>query len=519
MTSAWRKVAFAVYLLFSVALVYKPIDAVGIGISDACEYSIAAESLAAGDGLTVPVHGERHPTRYLPGFSTLLLAPVYYLTDGEPARAIVVVQFAGVIVFLLVWLLCTAFVTGWNGIAAAFVSAPLIRSMYFFNETVQTLMSDVPILAASFGACLAFVACWRRPSSSNFLLGAACVGLATSMRLTCLALCGPFFLLLLRDVLRRTGYRHALLFSATLGAAVASLLTYNWAVFGAPLHTGYHYWLSPTDYALGFDNLAKATQAMIRPYGPRLHISPVPADRIAMNSLLLLPVVTGGLALMFGRERLRSLSPLLAFLLVVLVPTQAFFLVYPFPEARFSMFAHAAVIVLGVVIGMALLPQERGRWPGLAFAVAGLGVGLWSHPWVEVQHPPMLKTVFAKARAAMPDDAIVIGALPEMLGIRGLLRASDREYVPLRVMRSFETWKVGKHGEARRSIAVPSIETDPDQVTRALAAGRSVYLLCHDAIWAGYEAERDALLARYDYEVVFKLRRFDALCRLALRDD
>jgi len=55
-------------------------------------------------------------------------------------------------------------------------------------------------------------------------------------------------------------------------------------------------------------------------------------------------------------------------------------------------------------------------------------------------------------------------------------------------------------------------------VTRALQSGRSVYFLCHDAMWAGYEAERDALLARYDYEVVFKLRRFDALCQLKLRE-
>jgi len=453
-TSVWRKVAFAVYLLFSVALVYKPIDAVGVVISDAAEYSIAAENLASGEGLTVTVHGERHPTRYLPGFSTLWLAPIYSLTDGAPERAFPVVQLAGVAMFWLLWLLCTTLVSGANGIAAAFVSAPLIRHMHAFDETVQTLMSDVPILAASFGACVAFVACWRKPSSRNFVIGALCVGIATSMRLTCLALCGPFALLLLRDLLRRTSYRHLLLFSGTLGAAVATLLIYNWVVFGGPMHTGCHYWLAPIDYTLGFGNLGVAGEAMMRPFGPRLHIHPVPVANAALNSLLLLPVVAGGVLLVFARKRLRSLSPLLAFLLVALLPTQVFFLLYPFPEARFSLFAHAAVVVLGVTMVALMLPQERAQWPGAVLAVAGLTVALCCHPWTQLAQRPMLKTVFDQANAALPDDAIVIGALPEMLVVRGLVHGTNREYVPLRVKRSFETWMIGKRGEERRSLGI-----------------------------------------------------------------
>lgn len=518
MTSVYRKAAFAVYLLFAIALVYKPIDAVSIGITDASEYSIAAQNLVAGEGLTVTVHGERHPTRYLPGFSTLFLAPIYWLTDGPPERAILAVQLAGVGLFLLVWFLCTTLVQGWNGIAAAFVSAPLIRHMPSFERTIETLMSDVPIVAASFLACAAFVATWRKPSMRTCVIGGAAVALATSMRLTCLALCGPFFLLLFVSLWRRRDYRHLVAFCVPFGGGVAALLAFNWAVFGGPLHTGYHYWLTANGYSLGFANLELASDAMLRPFGPRLHIHPVPGSAIAMNSLLLLPVLAGGLGWMFARERLKRLTPLLLFMLVALVPTQAFFLLYPFPESRFSLLAHAMVLVLGVCMTTLLLPKERGQWLSGGVALAGLVVGLLCHPWSQLDDRPMIKTVFEKAHAALPRDAIVVGALPEMLGIRGIIRDTERQYVPLRVLRSFETWTVGKYGEERRPIGIPSVQTDPDQITRALQNGRSVYFLCYDARWNRYEAERDAVLARYDHEVVFKIRQIDAMYELKLRD-
>jgi hypothetical protein len=65
---------------------------------------------------------------------------------------------------------------------------------------------------------------------------------------------------------------------------------------------------------------------------------------------------------------------------------------------------------------------------------------------------------------------------------------------------------------------VPSVETDPEQVTRALQRGREAYFLAYNAQWAGYLKEKLDLLEKFDSQVVFKVGRAEGMCKLTLRD-
>src|SRR5690606_15017324 len=83
------------------------------------------------------------------------------------------------------------------------------------------------------------------------LIGGLAVGLAFTMRLTSLVFALPLALGILMSGEGRVRLAGAA--ALGLGAFVVAVLVYDEVVFGSPLTTGYHYWLSESDYRLSLD--------------------------------------------------------------------------------------------------------------------------------------------------------------------------------------------------------------------------------------------------------------------------
>lgn len=190
---------------------------------DAQEIADATKQLVSGNGYVTYVHeNERHPPRYLPGFS-LALAPFAILGSDYPAN----VQ-RGATAYAALYVLLAAIVA-WSlkGSTAGALVAILIGVSPFARAEASLIMSDA--LAA--GLSVLLVTLIQRPTTKRVTWAGALAGALVAVRLPMIAM-----LVVLPHALRK----RVLLCAAP---PLVALALFNFGTFGSPLKTGYDYWL------------------------------------------------------------------------------------------------------------------------------------------------------------------------------------------------------------------------------------------------------------------------------------
>ena len=246
-------------------------------IPDALENAFCADNFLREGKYGFYLNGVLHPSRYLPWFPLLFLAPFQAIT-GDVYGAVYGSWLATAGLATVMFLSCrqTAVRPGPAGARdlacgglVGLLTFPVLLLSSFFIALTGYAMTEIPYLLFCVWAMILWTHLASRPGvdvPSLFWCGVliALGGSVRSSAYPMLAL--PFLLIFMRE---KDWKRRFLLWSLAAFPTALVLLAsniFNWRVFGSPFRTGYHFWCPvPYDFMSLTFNLSYAAE-----YLPRL---------------------------------------------------------------------------------------------------------------------------------------------------------------------------------------------------------------------------------------------------------
>lgn len=215
---------------------------------DALEHVLAPLTLIKTGHYGIPLNGELHPSRYLPWYPLLFLAPFQRFSESN--GAVFGVWLGNLL--LIVGLFAAVYIVTRKKSAAIFALFTLIFSDRLLLLT-GIAMTEFPYIGFSCIVLLMFVRIYDRGKELSIweleLCGIA-GALAGAMRSTgYLLLALPFFAILLRTPSWKMRIVRTLILGIWPIAIIGMTIFFNWAIFGTPLRSGYHYWC-PVPYEI-----------------------------------------------------------------------------------------------------------------------------------------------------------------------------------------------------------------------------------------------------------------------------
>ena len=251
-------------IVFAVAILVLALDILGLYvparfgtcwlvIPDALENAFCAENFLREGRFGFYLNGVFHPSRYLPWFPLLFLAPfqalagdVYGAVHGSWLAA------AGLAAVMFCSCMQTTVRPGEagkrdaaRGALAGLLTFPVLLLTSFFIALTGYAMTEVPYLLFCVWAMILWTRLAVRPGVdlSSLMWCAVLIALGGSVRSSAYPmLLLPYILIFTRE--KEWKRRFLLWFLAALPTALVLLASnaFNWAVFGSPFRTGYHFW-------------------------------------------------------------------------------------------------------------------------------------------------------------------------------------------------------------------------------------------------------------------------------------
>lgn len=222
-------------------------------IPDALENAFCADNFLREGRYGFYLNGLFHPSRYLPWFPLLFLAPFQALS-GDVYGAVYGCWTAAAGLAAVMFLSCMQ-ITGRFapsdahdiacGGLAGLLSFPVLMLSSFFIALSGYAMTEVPYLLFCVWAMILWTRLAVRPGvdTASLMWCAVLIALGGSVRSTAYPmLLLPFLLIFVRE--KDWKRRFLLWFLAALPTALVLLASnlFNWTVFGSPFRTGYHFW-------------------------------------------------------------------------------------------------------------------------------------------------------------------------------------------------------------------------------------------------------------------------------------
>jgi len=222
-------------------------------IPDALENTFCAENFLREGKYGFYLNGVFHPSRYLPWFPLLFLAPFQFVT-GDIYGAVYGCWFAAAGLAAVMFLSCwqTTVRPGQpgerdiaRGALAGLLTFPVLLLSMFFIDLTGYAMTEVPYLLFCVWAMILWTRLAVRPGvdTASLIRCAVLIALGGSVRSSAYPmLLLPFILIFMRE---KDWKRRFLLWGlAALPSALVLLASniFNWRVFGSPFRTGYHFW-------------------------------------------------------------------------------------------------------------------------------------------------------------------------------------------------------------------------------------------------------------------------------------
>ncbi|HVN28990.1 MAG TPA: glycosyltransferase family 39 protein, partial [Candidatus Binataceae bacterium] len=283
---------------------------------DAIEYSAMAINMDRGIGPVLHFAGLTYPARYTVGYP-LLLSVAYPLVGRRPERLCLATAFMALVAVAGLYLL-----TLWAfDRPSAIVAAMLLATSPYFIGLSTCVLSDVPALAISILAALAFLYALERESIGAAALSGLLVGWAITIRVTNATILIGIVAAVWAVTPRRLSMPAIIAFGIGSIPFPALQAWTDWRYFGSPLSTGYAFW-RPDIYRTGQD--AFSLRYLFFPVSPKWKHGNLGSYLLALSGL---DGLTGRLR--FGME----LRPLL----------HSRYALYPSPVAVFAALGALAI--------------------------------------------------------------------------------------------------------------------------------------------------------------------------------
>jgi len=390
-------------------------------VPDSVEYAVAASRLVTDQSYTIVIDGQSWPPRYPPWFSMLVIAPAYLLFGDEPGNAVFPILFASLLG------IGTAFVIGYqvSGLICGVSASLSLLVLPLYRYLSMQIMTDVPCIALLLMACLLYMRLQNVSSHSRapYLLAGILSGLCAAFRPVCAAAILPFLWFIVRNNPKRHAFQQiALVVIPGLLFAVLTMF-YNYAVFGTPMRTGYHFWCPvPYDQPGMTFSLSYFTDNL---------------EIIAQKGLLLIVLVLLLLILldMSRHQRLiagsvkESMGSIMEFIIITCIPMVVFHLFYFYAVPRFYLPPMSLLIILvGIMIGLGLHHVSHRALASIQLIIL---VGVLILRFVFPDSPPTRRIAADHINRYTPQNALVISAInPAYLEFM-TCRFSQRRILPI----------------------------------------------------------------------------------------
>ena len=246
-------------------------------IPDALENAFCADNFLREGKYGFYLNGVLHPSRYLPWFPLLFLAPFQALA-GDVYGAVYGSWLAAAGLAAVMFLSCrqTTVRPGMAGARdvalgglAGLLTFPVLLLSSFFIALTGYAMTEIPYLLFCVWAMILWTRLAARPGidMASLLWCGVLIALGGSVRSSAYPMLAlPCLLIFMRE--KNWKRRYLLWFLAALPTALVLIASniFNWCVFGSPFRTGYHFWCPvPYDFMPLTFNLRYAAE-----YLPRL---------------------------------------------------------------------------------------------------------------------------------------------------------------------------------------------------------------------------------------------------------
>ena len=222
-------------------------------IPDALENAFCADNFIREGRYGFYLNGVLHPSRYLPWFPLLFLAPFQALT-GDVYGAVYGSWFAAAGLAAVMFLSCrqTTVRPGPAGARdaacgglAGLLTFPVLLLSSFFIALTGYAMTEIPYLLFCVWAMILWTRLAVRPGVDvpSLIWCSVLIALGGSVRSSAYPMLAlPCLLIFVRE--RSWKRRFLLWLLAALPTALVLLASniFNWCVFGSPFRTGYHFW-------------------------------------------------------------------------------------------------------------------------------------------------------------------------------------------------------------------------------------------------------------------------------------
>ena len=251
-------------IITAVALAFLIVDILGLFvpakfgtcwlvIPDSLENAFCAETFLNEGRYGFYLNGVFHPSRYLPWFPLLFLAPFQYLS-GDVYGAVYGCWFATAGLAAVMFISCRQIAVRPGkdgnddsalGSLAGLLSFPVLLTTSFFIVLTGYAMTEVPYLLFCIWAMVLWTRLAARPGvgKGTLICCSVLIALGGAVRSSAYPmLLLPFVLIFVREKDWKRRFLLWFLCGLPTALALAASSAFNWAVFGSPFRTGYHYW-------------------------------------------------------------------------------------------------------------------------------------------------------------------------------------------------------------------------------------------------------------------------------------
>ena len=415
-------------------------------IPDALENTFCAENFLREGKYGFYLNGVFHPSRYLPWFPLLFLAPFQFLT-GDIYGAVYGCWFAAAGLAAVMVLSCrqTTVRPGQpgerdmaRGALAGLLTFPVLLLSMFFIDLTGYAMTEVPYLLFCVWAMILWTRLAIRPGVdlSSLMWCAVLIALGGSVRSSAYPmLLLPYILIFTRE--KEWKRRFLLWFLAALPTALVLLASnaFNWAVFGSPFRTGYHFWC-PVPYDF-----------MTLTFHPRYAVEYLPRLVREKGFWLTMALLTVCAAWFVASRRARGEKLLslprwtaweaaMAFALLQGMVIFVLYIVYFFYDKRMYLPILVMVLPPAAAAGANLLRMllRRGRAVNWTLAIAAILLQLVALNNLNDYHKA-LRTIpddrgkLEFLNTVLPGNAVLLSSFNPAVADRFLLHGTDRKVI------------------------------------------------------------------------------------------
>ena len=420
-------------------------------IPDALENAFCADNFLREGRFGFYLNGVFHPSRYLPWFPLLFLAPFQAIT-GDVYGAVYGSWLAAAGLAVVMFLSCrqTTVRPGPAGVRdsvrgglAGLLTFPVLLLSSFFIALTGYAMTEVPYLLFCVWSMILWTRLAVRPGvDMPSLLGCAVlIALGGSVRSSAYPmLLLPYILVFLRE--KNWKRRFLLWFLAALPTALVLLASnvFNWAVFGSPFRTGYPFWC-PVPYDF-----------MTLTFHPRYAVQYLPR-LVRENGFWLTKALLAGCAVWFVASRTARGEKLwqmrkwtaweasMAFALLQSLIIFVLYIVYFFYDKR--MYLPILVMVLppaasaaAHLLRMALRKQQTANWVLAGVAILLQIVVLHNLNDYHKAIHDRIRRVDDRAKleilsSILPGNAILLSSFNPAVADKFFQHGTDRKIIPV----------------------------------------------------------------------------------------